>query len=153
MKCFYHPEHDAVAMCKSCSRGLCFECAADVPPGVACRGKCEADVAALDLVIQRSKTAYQKAGAAHRRNALGMLIMGLLFVGFGSLLLILSPDSSGILFVLLGCVILLWAFFSHRSGRQISEVDYRSDAGASPTGGPARPVGNSAVTEGPPSVS
>ncbi|MBQ8177037.1 MAG: hypothetical protein IJ035_08410 [Oscillospiraceae bacterium] len=27
MKCFYHPERDAVAQCNECKRGLCRECA------------------------------------------------------------------------------------------------------------------------------
>ena len=27
MKCFYHPQQDAVAQCKKCSRGLCHHCA------------------------------------------------------------------------------------------------------------------------------
>jgi hypothetical protein len=153
MKCFYHTERDAVAMCKSCNRGLCPECSADVPPGVACRGRCEADVAALNLVIERSKTAYQKTGTAYRRNAIATLIMGLFFVAFGILPVLLSQSYGAFFMAPLGAVFLLWSFFSYRSGKQISEVPGRSEPGAPPNGGPATPSANSGVTEGPPSVS
>lgn len=136
MKCFYHPDRDAVAMCKSCNRGLCPTCSADVPPGVACQGKCEADVAALNLIIQRNKTAYQKSGLAHRRNAIAMLIAGLIFAAFGILPVLVSRSYGALVFVLLGCLFLLWSFFSYRSGKQISDVDFRSERSAAPNGGP-----------------
>ena len=32
MRCFYHPDRDAVATCKSCGKGLCQECAAVYSP-------------------------------------------------------------------------------------------------------------------------
>ena len=117
-------------MCKSCNRGLCLDCLVDVPPGVACRGKCEADVAAVNLVIQRSKTAYQKTGVAYRRNAIATVIMGLFFIGFGVLPILVSDNYAALFMAPLGCVFLLWSYFSYRSGKQISEVSDRSDPGA-----------------------
>lgn len=136
MNCFYHPDRSAVAMCKSCNRGLCPNCVTDVAPGVACRGKCEADVAALNLVLQLSKTAYQKTGVAHRRNALVMLIIGLCFLAFG-VLPIVTAGSYGAFFMMpLGAVFLLWAYFSYRSGKQIAEVSGASDR----TAGDSRPL-------------
>ena len=122
MKCFHHPERDAVAVCKSCHRGLCPDCAADVPPGVACRGKCEDEVAAINLIFERSKTAYQKTGVAYRRNGMAILIMGLIFMAIGLVPLILSGEIGPSLIVLpLACVFLLMAFFNFRSGSQISK--------------------------------
>lgn len=32
MKCFYHPERDAVAQCNECNKGLCHECASKWDP-------------------------------------------------------------------------------------------------------------------------
>jgi hypothetical protein len=104
-----------------------MECGADVPPGTACRGRCESEVAAVNLVIQRSKTAYQKAGAAYGRNALVLGICGLLFLGFGILPVLFSQSYGAIFMVPLGCVFLLWAFFSHRSGKQITTVEDRKN--------------------------
>ena len=143
MKCFYHPDRDAVALCKSCSRGLCSDCSADVPPGVACRGKCEEDVASLNLVIRRSKTAYQKTGAAYRRNAIATLIMGVFFVAFGVLPVLVSQSYGALFLTPLGCVSLLWSYFSYRSGKEISEVLDRSEPGAAPNGSRAAPLDNS----------
>ena len=122
MKCFYHQERDAVGMCKSCQRGLCPDCLVDVPPGLACRGRCEADVAAVNLILERSKLAWQKAGLAHGRNAVATLIMGLLFAGLGILAAVTSQNFLALLLVPFGGVFLLWSFFSYRSGKQISEV-------------------------------
>ncbi len=131
MKCFYHADQDAVAICKSCCRGLCRECVADVPPGVACRNRCEAEVAAINLIMARSKTAYQKTGAAHRRNAVATLICGLLFLGFGLLPVLVSRDFGAFFLVPLGCVFLLWSRFSYLSGKQICEVEPGNNPGGS----------------------
>ena len=136
MKCFYHPARDAVALCKSCGRGLCLDCCADVAPGVACLGKCEADVAALNLVLQRSKTAYQKTGAAYRRNAIAMLIAGLLISGFGLLPAIVSRSYGTLFLVPFGAIFLLFSYFSYRSGQQIVAVEYRGDGSTKPDGSP-----------------
>jgi hypothetical protein len=125
MKCFYHPDTDAVALCKSCSRGLCPACSVEVAPGLACRGRCEADVAALNLVIERSKSAYQKTGSAYRRNAIATFICGVIFLGFGLLPVLVSGNYGTVFMVPLGGVFLLWSFFSYRSGKQISSVEPR----------------------------
>jgi uncharacterized membrane protein YfcA len=127
MKCFYHSDRDAVALCKSCNRGLCPDCAVDVPPGMACAGRCEAEVAALNLVIQRSKTAYQKTAAAYRRNAVVLLICGLIFVVSGVLPVLVSRNYGALFIALIGCVFLLWSFFCYRSGQQISQVEPRRE--------------------------
>jgi hypothetical protein len=69
MRCFYHRDLDAVASCKNCGRGLCPDCSADVGNGLACRGRCEAEVRSLNRVIERNKTAYAKTSAAYLRIA------------------------------------------------------------------------------------
>jgi hypothetical protein len=127
LKCFYHPDRDAVALCKSCNRGICLDCSAEVAPGMACRGRCEAEVAALNLVLLRSKTAYQKTGTAYRRLGLAYLIMGLLFVAFGIVPVLVSGNYGTLFFALLGGIFLLMSFFSFRSGKQIAEVSEPGD--------------------------
>src|SRR5262245_7896203 len=54
MRCFYHNERDAIGTCKSCGKGICHECAADLKKGLACKGRCEADVQALLELIARN---------------------------------------------------------------------------------------------------
>jgi len=44
MRCFYHPEHNAVGICSSCHRGICIECAREIGKSLACAQKCEEDV-------------------------------------------------------------------------------------------------------------
>ncbi|HYM18646.1 MAG TPA: hypothetical protein VEU06_08790 [Micropepsaceae bacterium] len=54
MRCFYHPERDAVGNCKHCYRGLCAACASEREGGLACRGRHEADVDATSALIARN---------------------------------------------------------------------------------------------------
>jgi hypothetical protein len=80
MRCFYHYERDAVAACKSCGRGLCPDCAADVGNGLACRDRCEEQVRAVNRIIERNKTAYEKTSGAYARTALFYGLVGVLFL-------------------------------------------------------------------------
>lgn len=47
MKCYHHPDRDAVGVCRACGRGLCSACAVDLHRGLACPGPCEAQARAL----------------------------------------------------------------------------------------------------------
>lgn len=123
MRCYYHPAADAVALCKSCSRALCHECCADVPPGSACRGRCEADVEAVNLVIQRSKTAYQKTGGAYRRNAYWMLAMGIIFTVLGIAPIIMGRGYATAFVAVMGVLFLYAAVSNFKNSREISSSD------------------------------
>ena len=81
MRCYYHREVEAVATCKSCGRGLCPDCANEVGAGLACRGRCEDEGRALNRIIERNKTAYEKAKGAYLRTALFYGTLGLVFLG------------------------------------------------------------------------
>jgi len=54
MKCFYHPQADAVGTCKHCHRGICSGCASERSGGLACRGRCEAMVDSVSALIERN---------------------------------------------------------------------------------------------------
>jgi len=66
MRCFYHGDVDAVAICKSCGHALCRDCCAEVAGISACRNRCESEVAALNDVNQRNRSAYGKIGGAYK---------------------------------------------------------------------------------------
>lgn len=85
MRCFYHGDVEAVALCKSCGHAICHECCADVDRSAACRNRCEADVLALNEIIERSKTAYQKTGGAYTRSGVFLIVLGLVFAGIGAI--------------------------------------------------------------------
>ena len=38
MKCFYHPEQDAVGLCPECGKAACTDCMKDVGGGILCKG-------------------------------------------------------------------------------------------------------------------
>ncbi len=47
MKCFNHPQIDAVGLCTACNRGLYADCAVDMERGLACKDRCEHEVRRL----------------------------------------------------------------------------------------------------------
>jgi hypothetical protein len=61
-----------------------------------------------------------------------MLLTGLVFTGLGILPVIVSQSYGAIFLTPIGCVFLLWAYFSYRSGKQIAEVERRSETGIAP---------------------
>ena len=83
MRCFYHRDLDAVATCKSCGRGLCPDCGADVGNGLACRDRCEEEVRSLNRVISRNKTAFEKTSGAYLRVASFYAAVGAVLVFAG----------------------------------------------------------------------
>ena len=123
MKCYYHRESDAIAVCKSCGRGLSADYAVDVGLGTACRGRCEAAVAELNTIIARSKTAYSKTGSAYRRSAVSILALGLIFTGFGVLPIIFSGNYGSSFMAVVGILFIVWSFFSFKSARQITSIE------------------------------
>jgi hypothetical protein len=114
MKCFYHPQVDAVALCKNCSKGLCSACAVDVGNGVACKDRCEAEVKALNEAIQRGKSAHRKSGALCVRVAIFAGLAGLVFFVFG----LFAEGALTWFCVSLALVLFLIAFFYYSASRR-----------------------------------
>ncbi len=118
MRCYYHAEIDAVALCKNCSRGLCRGCAADVTNGTACAKRCESEVLAINEVLQRNKTGYQKASGAYARNAVLYLILGLIMIGIGAMTM-----PSGVVMLALGGAMLLGSLFNYGTSRKMARPE------------------------------
>jgi len=114
MRCFYHHDLDAVAACKNCGRGLCPDCASDVGDGLACRGRCEEEVRALNRVIARNKTAYEKTSDAYARTALFYGAVGLVFVTGG----LLDWRGYGWALAPAGLIFLFAAWLYYSTGRR-----------------------------------
>jgi hypothetical protein len=115
VKCYYHTGSDAVAVCKNCNRGVCPDCAANVVNGTACVNRCEAEVLAINEVVQRNKTGYQKASGAYARNAVLYLVLGLIMVGIGALTM-----PSGLVMLALGGAMLLGSLLSYGTSRKMA---------------------------------
>ena len=123
MKCFNHSQSDGVAICKSCGRALCHDCCAEVGNGSACKSRCEADVADLNVIIKRSKSAYQKTGGAYRRNGVAMLVLGFVFLVVGTLPVVTGHGYGTIFLAAMGLLFIIWSYFSFVSAKQISNIE------------------------------
>ncbi len=114
MRCFTHHDIEAVAVCKSCGRGLCPSCAVEVDPGIACRDRCEEEVRSLNRVIARNKTAYEKTSGAYSRVASFYALVGGVFLFAGIL------DWRGFAWVLLPASLIFFfsAYVHYSTGRR-----------------------------------
>jgi hypothetical protein len=112
MNCFQHHERTAVGLCKHCARGLCSECATDEGYGLACKGRCEAEVKNVSQLLEKSKSAYRRNSAVYLRASALYGLMGLFLLVFPYLLktqireLFYLFEGMGILF-LLGAILQL----------------------------------------------
>jgi len=122
MKCYYQRDFDAVAICKSCGRGLSPAYAVDVGSGTACKDRCETAVAELNTIIERSKTVYSKTGSAYRGNGVLIFGLGITFMGFGILPIIISGNYGSSFMAIMGAIFILWSFQQFKSARQIASV-------------------------------
>lgn len=120
MNCFYHPGTAAVGICKSCSKGLCPACAVDLGKGLACKGRCESDVAAIiklvDNSIKRAPINNQLVDSAKVTRFVAPmfnLILGLFFIAFASYVIITTGFEAYSLFTGgLGILFFLYGIFS-----------------------------------------
>ena len=113
MKCYYHQQQDAIGTCKSCQRGLCPDCAADFPQGLACRGKCGEDVQSViqpvqnNLELSPTTTSIIQASRPGRVIAWGFLmIMGIVFCFWGIYETMPFVAALGVVFQFLGVFLL-----------------------------------------------
>ena len=105
MKCYNHPESDAVAICKNCQRALCMNCAVDVTNGMACKDKCEREVKAGNELLSKGKTSVQNA--RYMSNANMFCIIGASFFGAGILSIIVANNQGGFILLLIGLIFLI----------------------------------------------
>jgi len=77
----------------------------------------------LNVVIERSKNAYDKTGTAYRRNGIALLIVGLIFLSFGLLPALLMEQYGALFMAPFGFVLLLWSYFSYKSAKQIESTE------------------------------
>lgn len=114
MKCFNHKEIDAVGICKYCQKGLCHDCLVEMPYGITCQGRCEAEITELYRMIQQSKQDRMTTSRTYIQTSLWLGTIGFIF-------LVVSPFVHGILsifLVLSGLAFLLGAGMNYWSGRK-----------------------------------
>jgi len=114
MNCYYHSEKTAVGICKSCGRGLCVDCAADIQDGLACKGRCEERAQKINSIINNNSRVLAVSNTQLRRNMIFMVVTGLLFAILGGIYMSLADAGSfGGIFVGLGVVFIVRGIASY----------------------------------------
>jgi hypothetical protein len=83
MKCFVHHDQDAVGICKNCQKGLCPICAVDSGHAITCKGECAERAAGVEKLIQRNMTLSDAQKRVRYLYPGFIIILGLLFTGWG----------------------------------------------------------------------
>ena len=119
MKCFVHEKIDALAVCRSCGRGLCRDCITEVGLTCSCKGDCEEVVATMNDLVVRGRTQFQKISNAQFR-------FGITFGLFGLILMALSGVSfanseNGYYFLALASPLLILGALMMYSAKRLRE--------------------------------
>lgn len=110
MECFVHEGETAVGICKNCSRGVCRTCAIDEGSGVACKGRCEAQVASIAGLVSRNVQVTQNTGGAITIQFVIFLLVGLAGVGLGTFGLIMREWVIAVACFIFGPMMLALAY-------------------------------------------
>jgi hypothetical protein len=115
MKCFKHPQADAVGTCKHCSKGVCGECASDTGFGIVCGPPCQEELRSIKTLLERNKKSYALVAKTHSRNALWLALIGLAFIAFGMI------QRGNVFLPVLGAIFLLGSVFSFLAARRYAK--------------------------------
>lgn len=105
MRCFNHPDLDAVGVCKVCQKGLCPACGADLGHSLACKATHEEQAARLHALVQRNLTIQRAAGGARYAGPVFMAFMGAAM----TMLATQMPRTSNTAFDVIGVGFLVYA--------------------------------------------
>ena len=123
MKCFDHMKREAVGVCKTCSKGLCKECAIPLGFAITCKGDCESQAVSHQTYLDEvAATKY----AVQRNRYLTPVIYGLI----GSMLLFIDISMHGWRLspmIIFGIGILVFSLYilfnSYQWGRDYESTD------------------------------
>jgi len=107
MKCFNHQKESAIGICKSCGKGLCLKCAAELKNGLACKDSCERRVKILNKMVDMNEKVISTSNKNLKISGYFGLISGLLFIFLGYYFLQKIEGFIGIIFIVLGLAYML----------------------------------------------
>ena len=112
MRCFVHHDHEAVGICRACSKGLCPDCSVDLGHSISCRGDCEKKAQKMHTEFVRGMAMMNRSEAilnAQRRNRffvpVYLFFLGAIMIGFGFNYV---PDPPSNFVVAVGVVIIVF---------------------------------------------
>ena len=100
MKCFYHPDRDAVNTCSKCGQDICSECNYVTGTDPVCRNCWAKQVSACKSGVSSrpAKTVKPEKSAGRNKTAVGILLIALItigIVGYWFANAIQQPDAAG----------------------------------------------------------
>jgi hypothetical protein len=119
MKCFNHPEADAVGTCKHCFKGVCARCAKDSGVGVVCGQACEDEVRSVRAMVERNRKMYPLAAKSQLRTSILLAAMAAVLIVFG---LIAGHGFMSNYLIVFGVVMLLGAAFAAFNSRRMAKL-------------------------------
>jgi hypothetical protein len=115
MRCHRHPDRDATAICKHCTKGLCADCGVDGSGGTACGDECAAHIAVAQELLVRSSGSLRVQLAGVGFLAAFLMILGLGWLAYAVVKNAIEPLTigMGLVCVLMGLVAYwLWRRFA-----------------------------------------
>lgn len=87
MHCYQHRETEALAVCRSCGRGVCVACSHEGPEGITCSDGCRTLASNVHAMNMRALRIYGIGEKPRRITApmVAWLLPGLVFMGFGAI--------------------------------------------------------------------
>jgi hypothetical protein len=119
MRCYTHPDREAVGTCKHCFKGVCSSCAKDSQWGIVCSATCEDEVKAVRAIVERNRKMLPMAAKTHMRNAIWLFAMAAVFIGFA---LVQHEGSFPIFLIALGLIMVLGGVLSILNSRRMQKL-------------------------------
>jgi hypothetical protein len=82
MNCFKHRDVPAVGLCKSCGKGLCPDCVAELVNGLACKGACEERVNRINRMMDGNSHVMNAARRLNTTSGMFLAFFGIAFLVF-----------------------------------------------------------------------
>jgi hypothetical protein len=132
MHCFNHPTYEAAGVCRSCGRALCHDCIAICEEAVACKGKCEERVTAIQHMITMNQVTSRSLPTQMRQGGIYASTVGLMFAVMGGIFFACINDDFGHFvggaFILLGTMILIRGVTAVRNSLKYPRTDNKKPA-------------------------
>jgi hypothetical protein len=122
MNCFFHPDRPALGLCKSCGRGLCPDCLAEVPDGLACKNRCEERVLLLNRMIDSNRQVLAVSNVHVRSGMVFTLAFGVLFCLFGFVPFFVYGQKGALFLGVMGVVFLVSGLLRLRPKARFPEL-------------------------------